>query len=141
MPESIQHFELIGRMISYIESHVSNTDSLSVLSDLPTNIGGERPPKIDGFTPDLYAVDVPFSQMIIGEAKTERDLETDHSRLQIITFLSYLNRHGRGMFILSVPWQISAAAQRMLRNIVSRERKVLGVEVILLDETREYRTR
>jgi hypothetical protein len=140
MPESTQHLELVRRLIQYVSSNFSECRWLSVISDLPTSIGGERPPRIYGFAPDLYAIDAPATRTIIGEAKTEKDLETDHSRRQIEAFLRYLSRQPRGVLIVAVPWQILGATQRVMRALMSVVEYADSVEVIILDEISEHRT-
>lgn len=140
MPESTQHLDLVRRLISYVNSNFSECRSLSIISDLPTSIGGERPPKIQGFAPDLFAIDVPATKTIIGEGKTRQDLETDHSRRQIGAFLYYLSRQPRGILIIAVPWQILGATQRMMRSLKSESEFEHSVEIIILDEIGEYRT-
>src|SRR5882724_5459673 len=138
MPESTQHLDLVRRLISYVNSNFSECRSMSIISDLPTSIGGERPPKIRGFAPDLFAVDVPATKTIIGEAKTRQDLETDHSRRQIDAFLYYLSRQPRGILIIAIPWQILGATQRMMRSLRSATEFPHSVEIIILDEIGEY---
>jgi hypothetical protein len=140
MPESTQHLDLVRRLISYVNSNFSECRSLSIISDLPTTIGGERPPKIQGFAPDLFAIDVPATKTIIGEGKTRQDLETDHSRRQIGAFLYFLSRQPRGILIIAVPWQILGATQRMMRSLQSETEFHHSVEIIILDEIGEYRT-
>jgi hypothetical protein len=140
MPESTQHVALVRRLVSYVNSTFSECQSLSVICDLPIPIGGERPPRIQGFTPDLYAVDVPATKTILGEAKTQKDLETEHTRHQLTAFLYYLSCQSRGVLIVAVPWQIVGATQRTMRLITGAAGNPRGVDVIILDEIREYRT-
>jgi hypothetical protein len=83
---------------------------------------------------------VPATRTILGEAKTQKDLETDHSRHQLTAFLYHLSCQSRGVLIVAVPWQIVGAAQRTVRLITGAAGNPSSVEVIILDEIREYRT-
>ena len=140
MPESTEHLDLIKRLANYVNSKFSECGSLSVICDLPTIIGGERPPRIKGFTPDLFATDVPTTRTILGEAKTDKDLETDHSRRQLSAFIDYLSHQAGGLLIVAVPWRVVGAAQRMIRGIFIQAGAPTNVDVIILDEISEYRT-
>jgi hypothetical protein len=138
MPESSQHLQLLQRILEFIRDHFREHYSLSVLNDLPSAIGGERPPNIGGFVPDVYATDVPITTTIIGEAKTAKDLETEHTKRQITAFGNYLCARSNGVFILAVPWRIFGAAQRVVQHTLpSLSEFNQDIRVIILDETRE----
>ena len=70
--------------------------------------------------PDVYATDVPTTRTLIGEAKTRRDLETDHSRQQIEAFLGHLAHTPNGIFVLSVPLAATATARRQVAELMQR---------------------
>ena len=95
---------------------------------------GERPPPIGGFVPDVYAIDVPTTVTIVGEAKTRRDLETAHSQAQIAAFLDFLSVTANGVFILSVPLTAGATARRIVQASHHRSRRGDTTQVIVLDE-------
>ena len=54
---------------------------------------------------------------VIGEAKTARDLETNHSHKQIMSFLEYLVHTPNGLFILAVPPDRKARARSLLTKL------------------------
>ena len=140
MAESTQHLQLLRRIIEYVQLAYGEFYSLSVLHDLPTRVGGEKPPRVGGFSPDVYATDVPVTTTIIGEAKTAQDLETAHSRKQLTAFIAYLNSQPNGVLVVSVPWQSVGAAQRMLKQLVTKagERKST-THIIIIGETGEHK--
>ncbi|RUV24883.1 MULTISPECIES: hypothetical protein [unclassified Mesorhizobium] len=117
MPESITHASLVQNLIAYVEHELGNLADIAVREDALRPIRGERPPRIEGFVPDVYATDVPTTTTFIGEAKTRRDLETEHSRKQISAFLSYLSKTPSGVFVLSVPPMTGATARRLLNEM------------------------
>lgn len=126
MPESNKHTALVETIIKYIGREHAQIAALGIINDLSSPLYAEKPNRIDGFVPDVYAFDAPLTTIIIGEAKTRDDLETEHSRQQIVAFLSFLGHQNTGIFILAVPWQIKRRAQ----GIVSTLREAAGAESV-----------
>ncbi len=117
MPESATHAALVQAVIVYAKREFGDLADIAVREDAVRPVRGERPPKIEGYVPDVFATDVPTTTTFIGEAKTQLDIETDHSRRQISAFLSYLSKTPRGVFVLSVPLAAGATARRVLAAI------------------------
>jgi len=115
MAESPQHARLVRLILEYVEQEFKDLEWLAVYDDAAEPMRGEKPPRVGGYVPDVFAVDTPRSTTIIGEAKTLLDLETQHSRQQITSFLQHLTLARNGVFILATP--ISAAG--LARNIVA----------------------
>jgi len=65
----------------------------------------------------VYAIDAPLTQTIVGEAKTQGDLETEHTHKQLTAFVSFLHLQGNGVLILAVPWQAKARGLAILTSI------------------------
>ncbi len=84
--------------------------------------------------PDVFVTDVPVTTTLIGEAKTQRDLETDHSRQQIVAFLRYLSKTSRGIFVLSVPMVAGATARRLLSELYEPFAATADTQVVVLDK-------
>lgn len=140
MAESTQHLQLLQRILDYVWLNFGKLYSLSILHDLPTTVGGEKPPRLGGFSPDVYAIDVPVTITIIGEAKTARDLETEHSRRQLTAFITHLNSQSNGVLIVAVPWQSIGASQRMLKQLAMKASKCKStLSIVILSETGEYK--
>ena len=117
MPESASHASLVQALIVYAEREFGSFAQVAVLHDAIRPLGGERPPRIEGHVPDVFVTDVPTTMTLIGEAKTQRDIDTDHSRQQICAFLSYLSKTPQGIFVLSVPFGAGAMARRVLAQL------------------------
>lgn len=133
MAESNKHSALVNIIIRYIGREHTDIAALGIINDLSSPLRAEKPNRIDGFVPDVYAFDAPLTTIIIGEAKTHADLETDHSKKQITAFLSFLGHQKTGIFILAVPWQ----AKRRAQTVVATLREAVGaasVETITLDD-------
>jgi hypothetical protein len=114
MPESEIHAALVQAVIAFAQVELGLLINIAVREDAVRPLRGERPPRIEGYTPDVHATDVPTTRTLIGEAKTRADLETDHSRRQISAFLSYLAKTQGGVFVLAVPMTARTTARRLL---------------------------
>lgn len=137
MPESSQHLNLVETIVNYIEVRFKPLKSMVVLCDLPSTVGRDRPPRVGGFAPDVYATDAPTTVTVIGEAKTAEDLATAHSRQQIEAFLDYLKYQKLGVFVLAVPPFCSATARIVIESAKrSMELKSSAVEIVILDAFR-----
>ena len=135
MPESVQHMQLVERIVRYIARVHGPSGDVIVFHDLPGPLGCEKPPRISGFVPDVYATNMPHSITLLGEAKTEDDLETYHSRQQIKAYLAFLSQCHHGKFILAVPWQLAATAWNLVK--ASHTHGTRMPEVVILDGVRD----
>ena len=117
MPESETHARLVRMVIAFAERELGVLAEIAVRDDAVRPMRGERPPRIEGYTPDVHAVDVPTTRTLVGEAKTRIDLETDRSRQQISAFLRYLAQTPSGLFVLAVPLPAGATARRLLAGL------------------------
>lgn len=83
MAESILHMDLV-RIISLYVKNITPSFSMSLLdADLPEF--GRTPQVIYGFYPDLRYRD--DNVIIIGEAKTQNDIDNDHTELQLNAYI------------------------------------------------------
>lgn len=117
MGETAIHAGLVEALVAYAETEFGGLANLSLRNDAVHPVRGERPPRINGYIPDLFATDVPTTSTLIGEAKTKADLETNHTRVQVHAFLDYLSQTPNGIFVLSVPLNAAATARRLLSQL------------------------
>ncbi len=136
MPESINHVALLGRILIYVQNTMNLDQQLLVLDDLPGPIGSEKPPAISGFRPDIYAADVAKQTVIVGEAKTTWDLETEHSKAQYSAYVRHLASFASPTLILAVPWQLRVRAKTLLRLAI-QEANAPHVAPIVIDDMEE----
>jgi hypothetical protein len=136
MPESLNHTALLDRLIAYVRHSMDAEKHFLILHDLPSLIGCEKPPMIEGFRPDLYATAGSLEAVIIGEAKTANDLETSHSREQYRAYARHLAESVRPTFILAVPWQFRVRAKTLMRLAVE-EAGALATVTIVIDDVQE----
>ncbi|MCY4152859.1 MAG: hypothetical protein OXE94_11585 [Aestuariivita sp.] len=118
MTESAQHARLVKAILSLLEKHFGSLDDIMVRDDSLRPVRAERPPKLPQYIPDVYATDVPTTQVIVGEAKTAKDLETARSHKQIASFLEYLAHTPNSLLILAVPFDCKPRARGLLRKLV-----------------------
>ena len=124
---------LVQIIIDHVRQEYAGVVALRIFHDLPGPLRAEKPDRIAGFVPDVYAFDAPLTVRIIGEAKTQADLETPHSQEQIAAFLAFLGQQERGVFVLAVPW----AAKRLAHVLLESKRAAVGagsVRMIILDD-------
>jgi len=131
--ESAKHLELVSRILSHIEKTYVGMDAVATIHDLPGTIGCEKPPKIGQFKPDVYAIDAPLTRTIIGEAKTQSDLETNRTAAQFNAFMNFLRLQPNPVFILAVPWQARVLARTLLLAL-QRELQASSVQLVVLDD-------
>lgn len=117
MPESAIHAGLVQAVIAFAEQELGMLASLAVRDDSVRPLRGERPPRIHGYVPDVFATNVPTTATLIGEAKTRQDLETERSQEQISAFLRYLSQTPNGIFVLGVPRAAVATARRLVAQL------------------------
>lgn len=114
--ESSRHMRLVEKLIAGVRERHAPARGLMMFADHYT-FGRNRPPQIGGFTPDLFAHDLPMTFHVIGEAKTPDDLETDRSLRQIRAFLDHLALYPGGSFYLAVPWYSAGRASLVLNSL------------------------
>ncbi|WP_072377295.1 hypothetical protein [Hyphomicrobium sp. NDB2Meth4] len=114
--ESFQHVSLVERLIDVIGARHKTVGSFLMLAD-HHSYGADRPPKIGGYTPDVFASDLPETFHVLGEAKTPEDLESDRSARQIAAFLEHLSLRPSSQFYLAVPWICLPRAQGIIRSL------------------------
>lgn len=127
--ESQRHVRLVEMLIDTVGQRHANRHDVVIFADHP-RFGIDRPAQIGGFTPDLFASDVPATFRVVGEAKTAFDLETERSQRQLVAFLNHLSLYPQSTFYLAVPWLIAPRAHGLLRMLKRRDHAAVHVEVL-----------
>ena len=83
--------------------------------------------------PDAYVMLDEQGGVVIGEAKSMRDLENSHTEAQVTAFLRRCGMAECSAFILAVPWPIERLAGALLTNFRVRE-GLPHVETVVLSE-------
>lgn len=129
MSESRSHIDLVNVAHNFIKTLVPQDKWALIQVDSADTF---RPASINGrFIPDVQFWD--DNLFIIGEAKTIKDFERDHSKQQYQAYLAECkNFHGKAVLVVAVPWQIVRTA----KNYFRREREKLGTyfDIYVLNE-------
>jgi len=133
VPESLNHTALLDRLLKYVRHTLDIDHNFLILHDLPSAIGCEKPPMIEGFRPDLYASNGAIQCVIVGEAKTAKDLETAHSQEQYRAYARHLAVCAHPTFILAVPWSLRVRAKTLMRLAVEEAGAPAIVRVVIDD--------
>ena len=131
MGESQAHINLVHKLRDYVSACYLHNDDGRILIDLPTSNTYSQTFIIDGHRPDLF-VKTGCNKIIIGEAKTQDDLEREHSISQYITFLKYCSKYDSSIFILAVPWDLTISARNLLNKITNDE-NIVKVDIDVID--------
>ena len=94
--------------------------------------GRDRPHRVNGYCPDLFASDLPVTFEILGDAKTGADLERPRSHTQIVAFLDHLSLLAAGWFYLCVPPLSVARARQVLARLRAERHRSVVTKVITL---------
>ena len=129
MSQSDAHRVLIKAVAAAVEKRYP---SITLYLDLQLFPGDELPPLIDGFRPDVYARDNQTELIVIAEAKTDKDIDRQHTYDQMISFMRYLERHQRGSLILAVTGVGANRAKTMLR-FICKELNVKNTTIEVFD--------
>ncbi|MFC1584004.1 hypothetical protein ACFL5V_00505 [Fibrobacterota bacterium] len=132
MPESLIHQELVLNIQKWVADTFFKGDLAHVITDLPDDLSKFRPPILFDYIPDIYAEDYGGCGIIVGEAKTGSDLETQHTYRQIHAFLQWCSSQKKATFVLAVPWDLTRAAAWIL-NRIKNDVGANKVKTIILD--------
>ena len=130
---------MVALLHSYIADGFCEGNRDRVLTDSVSNDSLARPPSIAGYVPDAYVMLNELGRVVIGEAKSLRDLENSHTEVQVTAFLERCGMAGGSAFILAVPWPIERLARALLTNIRIRE-GLPHVETVVLSEANRMGT-
>ena len=127
--ESFRHVSLVKRLIDVIHAQHNTAGRFLMLAD-HHSYGADRPPKIGGYTPDVFASDVPETFHVLGEAKTSDDLDSDRSARQITAFLEHLTLRPASRLYLAVPWLCLPRAQGLVLGLRYEVRHEVSIQFI-----------
>ena len=120
------------RLVEYAKWRLREYVAVAVFADLPSTPRRDKPQRVGGFVPDVYASDVPTTFRLIGEAKTIEDLETPHTILQLSAFFRHVTVCG-GALAVAVPWAAIGTARRVVHDVAAAE-GCGAVEYTIIDE-------
>lgn len=132
MPESTTHLGLVRHLAIWVERNPIDSGNVVVYIDEPSRDAANKPPRLLGYTPDLYCKNLEATRILVGEAKSAYEVESRHSRKQFAAFLTHLQLVDHGIFLLAVPWHVVPQAKSLIRAI-QRETLTTHVRTVFLD--------
>ena len=117
MAESELHENLVAIMYRWILREWFDGASGQVYVDDGDQNTGPRPPTINGHRPDVFGQLRGSTGVIVGEAKTAVDLETQRSQSQLGAYLCYCAGRPDSRLVVAVPWTHEASARALLDAI------------------------
>ena len=139
MPESEKHSNLVAMLHSYIVDRFCVGRVGRVITDSISSDSRTRPPPIGGYVPDAYLKLNELGSVVIGEAKTLRDLENSHTEAQVTAFLRRCAMAEGSVLILAVPWPVERLARALLAHFRKKER-LPHVKTVVVSEVSWLRT-
>jgi hypothetical protein len=133
MGESVQHMKLVRSLVGWVAQAYFDGDLGHIFVDSPEGLLSGRPPPLGGFVPDVYAQRLGPKTVIVGEAKTPRDLESRHTQAQLTAFLGHCTQVPGSVFVLAVPWPMTRFARSLL-GAIQRHHRLPAVSTIVLDQ-------
>jgi len=131
MAESFLHIKLVEALERSISDIIPNVDKACVFLDHPLRNQGYAIPFCYGFKPDLYALSDSSKIIVIGEAKTYKDLQSKHTKAQILSFLKKCREYEISFFIMAVPWDMVPYALSLVRDAIPlAEAEKVNVKII-----------
>lgn len=128
MSESLQHQILVQMIIDEIISMIGEENSCLIEADVSCN----RPlPQftIEGFRPDvLYQY---CDMLILGEAKTSKDVEREHSLMQYESYIRKCSLFiGKAILLIAVPWEDYATVYNITQKIRKKYPGTYTIKII-----------
>lgn len=120
MPESLQHQRLVQIMYDFVSLKYFDGDPTPILIDSEAVPSIGHPPSIQGYRPDLFAIQPNTLVVILGEAKSIQDFENTHTLEQLSTFLTYCTQFPDSVLVIAVPWMIQRSAESLIRILKKR---------------------
>lgn len=128
MSESIQHQKLVKMIIEDIANTVGESCCCFIESDIAD---GHTLPQLtsEGFRPDvMYQYQ---NTMIIGEAKTSKDIDRTHSLLQYESYIKKCSLFdGEATLIVAVPWIEYATIYNIIHRIKNHYPGNYGIRIL-----------
>lgn len=133
MPESEEHSSLVVMLRNYIADRFCEGETARVFTDSIRGGSSMRPPSIAGYVPDAYLALNELGGVVIGEAKSLKDLENSHTESQVTAFLRRCETAEGSTFILAVPWPVERLARVLLTSLQARE-GLSRVDAVVMSE-------
>ena len=117
MAESKAHMDFVRKIVSYMETSISVCDKAFIQAELP-EFYSRTPRVIGGYYPDVYHKNT--RSIIIGEAKTDNDIENPHTEAQLNCYIEEARCYDVERHIVLCSSVFSFA---LLKNMILRKKR------------------
>ena len=93
-----------------------------IVTDTTGNEAGNRSPVVSCYVPDVYVRDAGPYRVILGEAETERSVDSRYAMEQIKAFARHCMTVGNSLLVVAVPWQCVASVKNAVARWGRKER-------------------
>ncbi len=121
MSVSIDHELMVLDLIQWLDSSEKPIAAGELLAECSMYRKVGYPPSLCGYRPDVLVSSPKEQCYLVAEAKTSADLETERTKKQISGFIDWLAERERGFIVIGVPWDSTASAKSLLRNILRKK--------------------
>lgn len=129
MAESQLHMDLVRKIALYIKQIIPDFSASLLDAELPEY--GRTPQCIYGYYPDIRYRD--NNAIIIGEAKTQNDIDNDHTEAQLNAYIDELQTYNlQRHIIFCVPFVSYSQMKNRLRRI-KEQRKLKDISFHVID--------
>lgn len=134
--ESNKHHNLVKSILNY-SGKINCVETKLIQSDI-FEISGNVTKMKEGYIPDVY---YNFNKIIIiGEAKTSKDIDCQHSMLQLNSYINFLRENyynnNELYLIIATGWQDSIHIFNIIKKLMNSKDKF---KVVILNELGEYK--
>ena len=129
MSESQEHHDYVCKIYEYVKKYIASEKKSYIKADL---LECEKPSMVyEDQVPDVMYHD--GDTLIIGEAKTIKDYNTEHSYKQYEAYMKECSLFpGEARIVVYVPWQLSISASNHFK--ILKEKYSCNPEVIILSD-------
>lgn len=129
MAESQLHMDLVRKIALYVKQLIPDFSASLLDAELPEY--GRTPQCLYGYYPDIRYRD--NNVIIIGEAKTQNDIDNDHTEAQLNAYIDELQTYNlQRHIIFCVPFVSYSQMKNRLRHI-KEQRKLKDITFHILD--------
>lgn len=118
MAESLAHINYVRKIVSYLPRVIADYQDMVTQADL-AEYGKRTPQVIGGYYPDVY-YRTPDT-FVIGEAKTDNDIDNHHTMAQIDCYIAELKTGSQPQKHIILSSSVYSFA--MLKNMIVRKKE------------------
>jgi len=117
MSEGAHHARLVEVLLDAAHGHFGSAEGVWTWADQPASGVHRVPFMIGEVRPDVYLRSATGDRVLLGEAKTARDIDNPHTHAQLKEYFEHLASERGALLWMAVPLQSAGEAFRVARSI------------------------